>query len=123
MQLKGLSFFSLIGGLYTSFKVNILFVCFSRIYMPAIATPVVHSTHRVLFSAYDAGWSREMPVKLITYPNGSQDLHRQTGSDFVGAVDRAKAMLLKQGFQVGEISFIGPTGAYMAVTPIAVAIQ
>ena len=91
--------------------------------MLSISPLSAHSTHEVLFSDFDAGWNRDMPVKLITYPSGSQDLHRQTGSDFLSAVDRAKALLLEQGFQVGEISFIGPTGAYMPVTPIAVAIH
>lgn len=76
----------------------------------------------VLFSAFDSGWGRELPVSLLTYKTGEQDLHRQTGSDFEAHVERARLLLRERGLQVGEVSFIGPTGAYMAITALEQAV-
>lgn len=76
----------------------------------------------VLFKAHDSGWGRELPVSVFTYSNGSRDLHRQTGTDFEAHVARARQMLRERGLQVGEVSFIGPTGAYMEITALEAAV-
>lgn len=71
----------------------------------------------VLFEAYDEGWDRNLPVTLHTYEDGTQDLHRQTGTNFVEAIDRARELLAARGLQAAaEPSFYGPTGAYIEVT-------
>ena len=72
-------------------------------------------TEEILFSEFDAGWGRAMQVKLITYANGTQDLHRQTGENFTEDVEKARKQLEERSLLVGPISFIGPTGAYMQV--------
>lgn len=77
------------------------------------------TTEEVLFAEYDEGWGRPLPVKLFTYADGKQDVHRQTGTNFHEAIARAKALLAERGFQVNEKpSFIGITGAYMTVSPM-----
>ncbi|MCC5612151.1 hypothetical protein LC612_36845 [Nostoc sp. CHAB 5834] len=60
-----------------------------------------------------------MPVKLLTYPDGTQDLHRQTGSQFNEHVEKAKRILAIRGLAVGKVGLTGPTGAYMKVTRIS----
>lgn len=74
----------------------------------------------VLFEAFDTGWGRPMPVKVLTYSDGSQDLHRQTGTEFVEAIERAKVILAQRGLQVAEPSYVGPTGIYMSISAISV---
>lgn len=81
--------------------------------MLAIPAP----TEEIIVDEFDEGWRRNMPVKLLTYPDGKQDLHRQTGSQFKDHVEKAKKILAERGLAVGEIGFMGPTGAYMTVTP------
>ncbi len=76
------------------------------------------TTEEVLFEAHDEGWNRPLPVKLLTYKDGSQDLHRQTGANFDEAVERARALLAERGLHAAEPSFIGPSGAYMKVTAL-----
>ena len=82
--------------------------------MKAVA---MSNTLEVLFTDHDSDWNREMPVTLITYPDGRKDLHRQTSTDFTKAVQKAKGILAARGLEVGKVDFIGPTGAYMEVTP------
>ncbi len=75
------------------------------------------TTEEVLFEAHDEGWNRPLPVTLITYKDGSQDLHRQTGFNFEEAVERARALLAARGLEVAaEPSFLAPSGAYLSVT-------
>lgn len=72
----------------------------------------------LLFTEYDAGWRRELPVTLLTYPDGSQDLHRQTGADFKAALARAVEMLAERGLSVDiDSGMIAATGVYMTVKP------
>lgn len=84
-------------------------------------TPSPHV--EVLFTAHDSGWGRETPVSVYTYADGSRDLHRQTGTDFEAHVERARAILRERGLQVADVSFIGPTGAYMSITALEPAVQ
>lgn len=74
--------------------------------------------HELLFSQFDSGWNREMPVQLITHGDGSMDLHTQTGPDFPARVAKATELLRERDLTVGEVQFIGPTGAYMPVARI-----
>lgn len=84
----------------------------------ASSAPKQEPHNEVIFKGPDAGWNgREMPVTLITYEDGSQDLHRQTGSQFDEHVAEAAQLLAARGLAVGKVEFIGPTGAYMRVTP------
>lgn len=71
----------------------------------------------IILNEIDTGWNRPMPVTLITYADGAQDLHRQTGSDFNTAIAKATTILRERGLAVGPVENIGPTGAYMTVTP------
>ena len=77
------------------------------------------ATNEVLFSAHDSGWGRALPVTLITYADGTQDLHRQTGADFPAAIKKARAQLWERGLAVGPAETFGATGAYLPVKPVA----
>ena len=74
-------------------------------------------TEEVVFVGYDEGWSRNLPVTLITYAEGTQDLHRQTGNQFDEHIAEARKILAARGLSVSPIEDIGGTGAYMRVTP------
>ena len=58
----------------------------------------------------------EFPVTLITYGDGSMDLHMQTGTEHRRAISEAKVLLYERGFLVGELEMVGPSGAYYSVT-------
>ncbi len=70
----------------------------------------------VLFEELDEGWGRALPVTLITHSNNQQDLHRQTGTQFEAHIEKARGLLRERGLKVGDVEFIGPTGAYLPVT-------
>ncbi|MDB5885832.1 MAG: hypothetical protein JWR74_2003 [Polaromonas sp.] len=79
----------------------------------------MNTTKEILLSEHDGGWGNELPVTLLTYEDGTQDLHRQTGEDFTAAIEKARALLWVRGLAVGPIEMIGPTGARMPVKPLA----
>ena len=71
----------------------------------------------IIFSGFDVGWRREMPVTLIFYSGGGIDLHRQTGPQFQEHIDEAAKILKKRGMilPTGKIECLGATGAYIRV--------
>lgn len=70
-----------------------------------------------LFREFDPGWDDELPVLLITYPDGRQDLHRQTGEAWDQAILRAEEVLKARGLglRTKEPETIGPSGGYIQV--------
>lgn len=74
----------------------------------------------VILNNIDSGWKSKLPVKLITYPDGSIDIHRQTGPDFDKDMELASKILEKRGLRIDKSKgmFIGPTGAYQDVVPM-----
>jgi hypothetical protein len=76
----------------------------------------------ILFKIWSDGWDKEMPVKLITYSNGTRDLHCQTGDHIDKAIEKAKEALKERGLKIvgdaGDWEFIGPSGAYYRVEEI-----
>lgn len=75
---------------------------------------VIHE--EVIFSGFDAGWDRELPVRLIHYGDDRTDLHRQTGESFHEHIAEASAVLALRDMRVGPLESIGSTGAYLPVT-------
>lgn len=73
----------------------------------------------VLFKAYDTGWEEELDVTLISYEDGTMDLHSQTGPDFDARIKQAAEVLKARGLKLktGEVECIGGTGAYLTVVP------
>ena len=62
------------------------------------------------------GW---VPITLITYSDGMQDLHMQTGSHWDEAIEIAKEILEKRGLRVtGKDNTLASSGMYMAVEKI-----
>lgn len=80
----------------------------------------VENTEEIIYKAYDNSWRRDMPIKLITYKNGSMDIHRQTGSEFEAHMKEAEKILNKRGLEIKkhEPGLIGPTGWYQSVGPL-----
>lgn len=71
----------------------------------------------VLFTMFDTGWEEDLPVTLITYSDGSMDLHSQTGPDFRARMEKAVEILKSRGLTLKTDSpeFIGGSGAYVPV--------
>lgn len=72
---------------------------------------------KTLFEEFDSGWDKYLPVTLITYGDGTMDLHTQTGPDFEKRITRAKSVLGELGLTVGKTETLGPSGAYLPVYP------
>ncbi len=71
----------------------------------------------VLFKMFDDGWDCEMPVTLITWKDGTQDLHMQTGPSWDARLDKAEAILKDRGLKLKsrKMEFVGPSGGYITV--------
>jgi hypothetical protein len=77
--------------------------------------------NEMLFSDMDSGWGKPMPVTLITYDDGRQDLHRQTGPEYHQAIDKAMSLLKERGLRLAASdndAFAWPSGMYLTVEPI-----
>lgn len=86
--------------------------------MPAVIEDIQSSADAVLFSDMDRGWGRPMPVRLITYVDGTMDVHRQTGPDFDAALTKARFLLSARGMSIGAPEAIGSSGVYCPVTRV-----
>ena len=62
--------------------------------------------------------NKKFPCTLITYDNGSMDLHAQTGDGHREAIKKAKKILMKKGLKVGKADGVGMTGMYYPVNKI-----
>ena len=73
----------------------------------------------ILFRAISKQAKRDWPVLLITYDNGSMDLHCQTGDHHVSAIRQAKRILGDRGLAVARTRGIGlaASGVYYRVKP------
>lgn len=71
----------------------------------------------VLLSKLDTGCGCLVPVKLITYPDGTMDLFRRGGNQFEEHIALARALLAARGLVVGEVDATISSGAYLAVWP------
>lgn len=71
----------------------------------------------VLLSKLDTACGCAVPVKLITYPDGTMDLFRQGGNQFAEHIALARTLLAARGLVVGEVDATISSGAYLAVWP------
>ena len=74
----------------------------------------------VLFEIWSEGWEKNMPVKLITYNDGSQDLHLQTGDHWTTAIEKAREILAERKLQIvnEDGDFIAMSGVYLGLKKI-----
>lgn len=75
------------------------------------------ASEEIIFTGFDDGWQRELPVKLITYDDGSMDLHRQTGSQFHEHTIKALEILRKRGIvlKLDRKDSVGSSGYYQSL--------
>jgi len=74
----------------------------------------------IIGKVWSEDWDREMPITLVTYSDGEQDVHWQTGSHWDEAMVLADKLLKERGLYrtQGNDGMIGPSGVYMAVEKI-----
>lgn len=80
----------------------------------------METKEEVIFEGFDEGWQRVLPVRLLTYGDGSMDIHRQTGSQFEEHIKQAEKILFQRGLVIDPKEkhwTIGSTGAYKALIP------
>lgn len=65
------------------------------------------------FEPWEPG--RKFPVTLITYLEGHQDLHAQTGRGHLEAIEAARKILWKRKLAISPLEAVGPSGAYYSV--------
>lgn len=83
-----------------------------RTWGPAFEGPV---KEEVVLSKIDSAVGHEIPVKLLTYQDGSMDLFRPQGNQFREHLVEAKALLRKRGLRAGAVELMVPTGGYLPV--------
>jgi len=74
----------------------------------------------ILLEMFDSGWGRPMPVRLITYKDGTMDIHSQTGPDFEARINAAEKLLILRGLvlETNDEWMYGSTGAYRGVVKL-----
>ena len=79
--------------------------------------PITELEEEVIFTGFDSGWDRALPITLIIYKNGSMDIHRQTGSNFHEHMAEAEKILAQRGLKIDktESGGIGMSGFYQRV--------
>lgn len=81
-----------------------------------INPPGVHH-EEIIFTGFDTGWGKDMPVRLINYEDGTVDIHRQSGDQFDEHIIEAKKILKARGLKIDKTDdwMWGSTGGYRAV--------
>lgn len=71
-----------------------------------------------IFEGPDEGWEGKIfQVKLLTYQDGTMDLHRQTGTQYSEHIKEAEKVLATRGLMLdpSDPPAYGCTGAYQRV--------
>jgi hypothetical protein len=74
----------------------------------------------ILFEGYDSGWDETLPVTLITYKDGSMDIHRQSGSHFNEHIKESEKVLEQRGLKIdpNDSWAAGASGIYRRVVRV-----
>jgi galactose-1-phosphate uridylyltransferase len=69
---------------------------------------------------YSVGWERDMPTTLITYDDGTNDLHCQTGDHHNRSIKLAKKKLKERNLKIvdNDSGSTYPSGIYYSVEQI-----
>lgn len=76
----------------------------------------IGNKEEILFALESKNSLHQFSTKLITYKDGSMDIHCQTGDHHRKSIKKAREILEKRGLTISDKwEFIGPTGAYYSV--------